>query len=106
MSFSEKLINRLLEYDKNTEGEIITAINEGKFKPIFRNNEWVGFLCWREIWKDGKLHIYINNLYIDEQYRTKENILNLRDFFRKKYRGNIRFAYWKNKRRDDFTYTT
>lgn len=105
MNLSEKLIDKIREVNKQYDGVIDKAIKGGRFKLLFKNDNLIGFFTWREIWKDGKLHIYIQNLNIDPDHQKEGfSLTELKRFFREKYNHNYRFVYWYNGRRQRYCY--
>ncbi len=69
------------------------AVQENRIHWINKGNKTIGFHTWEE--HNGK--ILINNLWIEEKYRNKDNLLNLRKLFRTIY-PKTKF-YWKSRKR-------
>lgn len=62
-----------------------------------------GFFTWREVRKNNNLYIYIENLYIVPEKRSKGNLLHARKFLRSKYSG-VKFYYYHSKKHNKFHY--
>ena len=101
----QKLNMEGLKLDKDDIIQLQDSINTGKFGFIVYKQKCVGFLSWRELYdEDGNLCVFLDNLIIEKEDRNKNNLLSLRKFFRDKYRGKVRFAYWSNDRRGRYSY--
>ena len=83
---------------------IADAVANGKIRAIIRNGVTIGFFTWREIYKNSKLYIYIENMCIKRQHRYPLNLLSLKRFFRGYYQGRYEFVYWHSQKRDRFYY--
>ena len=79
--------------DEEVKQDLREAYQDNKFSFIGD----VGFFTWSEIEKNGKLHIYISNMWIDEMQRNKTSLLYLRKFFRDKYPDAEFFYYHREK---------
>ena len=87
-------MNDLLPYlTPKVKQNIKEAFDSGRLHFIEKNGNTIGFHTW-EI-KDNKIVIY--NLWIDKKYRDKNNLLFLRDYFRKKY-PLFKFI-WRNRKK-------
>ncbi len=83
-------MNTLLDFlTDEVKEEIKEAQELGHFKWI----EDTGFFTWFEVEKNDKLYIYINNLWIQPEYRGKTSIFWIRRFLRNKY-PNVKYGYW------------
>ena len=69
------------------------AIKDNRIHWLEKNGKTIGF----HTWEDEGDRIFINNMWIKEEYRDKDNLLNLRKYFRQMYPSGKSF-YW-NKRK-------
>lgn len=92
------LLNKIDEINQMTQGEIFYAIRRERFKFIECKGEKVGFFTWFE--HDNGKCIFVNNMYIEPAFRSRNNLLwvrkVIRDFYLKKYED----VYWRNRRRN------
>lgn len=88
---------------ENIKQDIIECIEGGRFQFIIKDNRRIGFMTWHEILKNRKLHLFINNMIVFKEYRNKNNLLNIRQFFKEKY-PNRNWAFWRNRKKDRFFY--
>lgn len=80
--------------------ELKEAIQENHFAWIGD----VGFFTWLEIVKEGKLYIYIGNLWVEPSARGKTPLFWIRKFLKDKY-PNLVFGYWHRDKDNKFFYT-
>ena len=93
-------MNNVLEFlTDEVKQDIKEAQQEGHFKWI----DDVGFFTWFEYRKNGKLYIYINNLWIQPENRKKIPLFWIRKFLKDKY-SDIQFGYWHNEKKNRFFY--
>ena len=106
MSLSERLISKLKEVNIQYDGVIDKAIAGDRFKLLLKDDKVIGFFTWREIWKDGKLHIFVQNMNIDPDHAKvgSFSLTSLKKFFRERYKHNYRFVYWYNGKRKRYCY--
>ncbi len=89
----------LLQYlTPKVKQNIQEAISDHRIHYLERDGKTIGFHTWEE--KGDK--IFINNLWIEEQYRNKNNLLSLRKYFRDMYSGKVH--YWRNRKRGEYEY--
>ena len=88
--------------DAETQEQVKEAIEEERIK-------WLGdygFVTWLEKVRDGRLWIYINNLYTLPEYRSFSNMRKcykeLERFLRNKYPDAI--GYWHREKGNRFHY--
>lgn len=72
------------------------AINEGTFEIVNINNKNVGFFSW-EISENNE--IFINNLFVEKQYRGTFNLRWGIRYLRSRYQGMGAFT-WKNRKKN------
>lgn len=73
--------------------EVKRGIKEAQAENHFAWIGDVGFFTWFEIKKNGKLYIYINNLWIKPECREHIPIFWIRKFLKEKY-PNAEYGYW------------
>lgn len=82
---------------------LVQAIEKGNFYVVGTNNKILKFLTWSEDQTDKGLYVFVNNLWIDKEFRSKDTLLEIRDLLRGLYPNAINF-YWHNNRRDKLRY--
>lgn len=60
----------------------------------------VGFFTWFEIRKNGKLYIYINNLWVQPEHRKKTSLFWIRKYLKNKY-PEADYGYWEREKDKD-----
>lgn len=87
------------EVDDFVVDEIKRCISDRRFKYLYIDGKAVGFYTWH-LHKNGD--VFINNAYIEPEYRNFKNLLFLRKEFNKlKIDGK---CYWKNHRKNRYSY--
>ncbi len=94
----------LLDVKPEQRDEAKKSIKQSIYEGKFQNIKDIGFFTWREVWKYGTLHIYIENMFILPTERKTRNLLSIRSFFRDKYPIGVKFFYWRNKKKWKFFY--
>lgn len=91
--------------DKNKE--IAVSIAEGikndKFFIEYSDGKIVLFLTWKDNLIDRKRYIFINNLWIEPEYRNSKTLLRLRKIA-KYLLGDVYKFYWHNYKKDKMIY--
>ena len=95
------LIEHLLE-DVDFNEDICERIVDDKFDFIEKDKE-IGYYTWKEVWKDGNMWVFIDNLFIEPKERNKGNLLFLRKHFRDKF-PNAYLFYWYSDKRKNYEY--
>lgn len=89
-------MNELLKF---LTDEVRQEIKEAQADNHFAWLGDVGFFTWFEITKNDKLYIFINNLWIQPEYRKKVSLFWLRKFLKSKY-PNAKYGYWEREKND------
>lgn len=92
-----------LSRDGNYIESISESIHKGNFLAEGKGQILTKFFTWKEDEIDGKLYIFLNNLYIHPSVRNKDTLISIRSFIKKLY-PNVYQGYWYNKRRDCLKY--
>lgn len=101
------LVDRLHKADNTVDKvqlkeELQEAVREHRFSFIKKNGIDIGFFTWI-IPNSVDLVIYINNLYIEEPFRNRFNLLFLRRYFKNKY-PNCSMFYWHKYKTQSYVY--
>lgn len=85
-------------FDKNRR--VIDSIANAVMKDYFlierENNKIIKFVSWIPQLIEGKNKIFVNNLWIDSNYRGKDTILFIRKILRERFK-NSRFIWFNRK---------
>ena len=76
---------------------IAQCVKEGRFLFELRNNEVIKFLTWEEQNQNGKLYIFISNLWVEPKYRNKNSLNMIRGKLKGIYK-NARFIWFDRKK--------
>jgi hypothetical protein len=88
---------------ENVKKDIYECIEKGWFQFIVKDNRRIGFITWHEVWKDRKLHIFVNNMIVFKEFRNRNNLLNIRRFFKDRYPERC-WAFWHSRKKKKFIY--
>ena|SRR3990167_1458261 len=88
----------------DTYESIADAVSNETIRAVMRNGITIGFFTWRQIVKNNKLYIYIENMCIKRKYRHSSNLLFLRKFFRTYYQDRFEFVYWDSQKKSKWIY--
>lgn len=88
-----------LDRSGNYIESITNAIHKGNFCAEGKGKILFKFFTWSEDIIDGKLYIFVNNLWINPELRNKNSLLSIRGFLKGLYPG-VHKGYWFNKRKD------
>lgn len=86
------------EEDKGIVLSIANSIKENRFFVEYREEKIVLFITWQEENIDGKKRIFLNNLWVEENYRNKNTLTRLRKVRKYLFRGINKF-YWFNRKK-------
>lgn len=105
--FLDFIVDMLGREDKNIDKvqlkqELKEAIEDNKFDFIRKDGREIGFLTWI-IPNNVDLVIYINNLYIEDGFRNRTNLLFLRKYFKEKY-PTCKMFYWHKNKTQGYVY--
>lgn len=82
---------------------ISRLVHQGNFFATGAGQRLDKFFTWEEDTIDGKLHIYVNNLWIHPVNRNKNSLLFVRKFLKTLY-PNVYKGYWWNTKRELIKY--
>lgn len=89
--------------DDETINSIKNAVYEGRFYAVGMEEKLLKFLTWQEDHIDNGLYIFVNNLWVNKDFRNKNALLEIRKILRFIYPSAVKF-YWHNRRRDILRY--
>lgn len=98
----DDIVSELCDYlhgDHEVRCDLDDCINHGRFLILYTGGEPAGFLTWCEMDRNGKLFIWVNNLFT----LKRSSLFFLRKFFRRKFPDMYR-AYWWSEKRCRFAY--
>jgi len=93
------LLNLEPEKKERKRRELKEAIEKDHLKFI----DDIGFYTWSEIRKNGKLYIWVTDMYIIPEERNKPRFFEIRKFLKEKY-PDAEFGYWWSRKRNRFYY--
>ena len=94
------VINKSGQNNKRTIDVIANAVINDRFLYQIENNELVAFVTWEEPqYVDGKKKVFIENLWIDPNYRNSNYVLKIRTILRSIFKDTR--AIWFNRRKQE-----
>lgn len=89
---------------RDTYESIADAVANGRIRSIIKSGEVIGFFTWKEVYKNDKLFVFIENMCVKRQFRSATNLLFLRRFFRSFYNERYEFVYWYSQKKKGYYY--
>lgn len=92
-----------LEEDRNSILSIVECVKENRFLVALSDNKIVIFLTWEDNKIEGKRYIFVNNLWVEPEYRNSTTLTRIRIVLKYLLKNVYKF-YWHNKKRDKIVY--
>lgn len=89
--------------DKDAVISIADCIKNNRFFIEYNEGKIVIFLTWEDNLIDGKRYIFINNLWIEPEYRNKQTLVRVRTALKYLLKYVYKF-YWHNRKKDKVIY--
>lgn len=89
--------------DKDIALSIAEGIKKNQFFVEYNSGNMVLFLTWEDNKIDGKRYIFVNNLWIEPNYRSKNTLVRIRSALKFLLKNVYKF-YWFNREKQKMIY--
>lgn len=92
-----------IESDKDVILSIADCIKNNRFFVEYHVGNMILFLTWEDNLIDGKRYIFVNNLWIEPNYRSYKSLVKIRGALKYLLKNVYKF-YWFNREKQKMIY--